>query len=165
MAAKIISATGTGKMTAYAKRGVSQSMYDRGSAFIAAAILLRRHANSEAHHYVVLHLLCQGIEVTLKGLLLLANYDSYQPQLKSILGHHLRKITDTALVEYRMHPLRPEIAAELDALDNLYSKHLLRYANGLVFFIDPGTIPYRRVFTRLYAVMKLVERAKRTADI
>ena len=42
-------------MSAYAKRGVSQSMYDRGSAFAAAALLLRRHANSEAHDYAVLN--------------------------------------------------------------------------------------------------------------
>ena len=44
-----------------AKPKIAQSMYDKGKNFIGAAILLRRLGRQT--EYVVLHLICQGMEV------------------------------------------------------------------------------------------------------
>lgn len=59
------------------KRYGAGSMYLNGKAFIGEAILTSRQGSSEQTDYVVLHLLCQGIECTLKGLLLLRDYDRF----------------------------------------------------------------------------------------
>ena len=58
--------------TPYAKRLMADGHYRRGQHFIAAAILLRQHGG---HEYVVLHLLCQGVEIVLKAILLLRDFD------------------------------------------------------------------------------------------
>lgn len=58
----VISAVGHAQLTAHGKRLVASSMFAKGKAFLGAAILLRQKGGYE---FVVLHLLCQGIEVTL----------------------------------------------------------------------------------------------------
>jgi hypothetical protein len=57
--------------------------YQKGRYFIGAALLLRKHGGDE---YVVLHLLCQGVEIVLKALLLLHDFDKYRTLLKGY-GH------------------------------------------------------------------------------
>ena len=61
----IVSVAGTAHLSTHGKRVVAESMYAKGKAFLGAAILLR---SKNGHEYVVLHLLCHGIEITLKGL-------------------------------------------------------------------------------------------------
>lgn len=153
---EITSATGTVqlKLTAHGKRMVAESMYAKGKAFLGAAILLRQKGGYE---YVVLHLLCQGIEIVLKGLLLAVDYDKYKPKLKR-LGHDLLKITDAVTDAAGLSALRPSIRAEMESLNRLYSGHRLRYGSGYDILVDPSTIPIRQVLRRMAALLRLVER-------
>lgn len=133
-------------------------MYVKGKAFIGAAILLRQQGNSEQMDHVVLHLLCQGIEVTLKGLLLLRDYDRFIIRLRKPLGHNLFRVVKEASTAYGLKPSRRDVEDELCTLSNLYSQHLLRYGSGYDIFVDPRTISRERTFRRLAAVIRLTER-------
>jgi hypothetical protein len=145
-------------LSRYGKRAIAASMYGKGKAFIAAAILLGRQSNSESTDYVVLHLLCHGIEVTLKGLLLLCDYDRFIARLHKPLGHNLFKVAKEASTAYGLKPPRRDLDGELRALSSLYSKHLLRYGSGYDISVDPRTIPRERVFRRLGALIRLADR-------
>jgi len=138
----------------HGKRMVAESMYAKGKAFLGAAVLLRRNGGYE---YVVLHLLCQGIEIVLKGLLLAIDYDTFKPKLKQY-GHNLLSVTDAATSAAGLSPLRPNIRAEMDALNQLYSRHLLRYGSGYDILVNPSTIPNRLVLRRIVALLRLIER-------
>jgi hypothetical protein len=126
-------------------------MYHKGKGFIGAAILLSHH---EGHEYVVLHLLCQGIENTLKGLLLLKNYDAYQPRLKRTLRHNLEAISAEATLAFNLNPIRPNVASQLHRLNSLYSRHLLRYGSFYDVLLDARTLPYDLVLRRLAAIFR-----------
>ena len=70
----MVGSTATLKLAPHGKRLVAQSMYSKGGAFIGAALLVRREAGYE---FVVLHLLCQGVEIIFKSLLLMLDYDKF----------------------------------------------------------------------------------------
>lgn len=150
----IVSISGTARLTAHGKRIVAESMYAKGKAFLGAAVLLRQMGGYE---YVVLHLLCQGIEIVLKGLLLAIDYDKFKPKLKQF-GHDLLKVTDAATAAAGFLALRPRVRAEIESLNRLYSCHLLRYGSGYDILVDPNTIPSRLVLRRMVALLRLVER-------
>jgi hypothetical protein len=120
----IHSAAATLKPTPYAKRMMALGHLRKGRHFIGAAMLLREKGGDE---YVVLHLLCQGIEIVLKAVLLLRDFDRYQPRLVRY-GHNLLDLASDALAEYNLHPLRAPVLDELKELDRLYSHHILRYS-------------------------------------
>lgn len=149
----IVSASVT-KLTAHGKRMVAESMYDKGKAFLGAAVLLRQKGGYE---YVVLHLLCQGIEIVLKGLLLAIDYDKFKPKLRQF-DHDLLKVTDAATAAAGFPALRPRIHAEMESLNRLYSRHLLCYGSGYDILVDPNTLPSRLVLRRMVALLRLVER-------
>lgn len=149
-----MSASGTARLTMHGKRMVAESMYAKGKAFLGAAVLLRRNGGYE---YVVLHLLCQGIEIVLKGLLLAIDYDTFKPKLKQY-GHNLLSVTDATTSAAGLLPLRPNLRAEMDALNQLYSRHLLRYGTGYDILVNPSTIPSRLVLRRMVALLRLIER-------
>ena len=153
---KIVSLKGTTHLTTHGKRLVAESMYAKGKDFLGAAILLRR---KKGYEYVVLHLLCQGIEVSLKGLLLIADYDKFNPQLKN-LGHNLVKAVEAASKVAGIKPLRPSVRAELETLSKLYSDHLLRYGSGYDILVNPTTISGNLVLHRMAAVLRIVERKR-----
>jgi hypothetical protein len=155
---RVVELSGHAFLSRYGKRQVAVSMYVKGKAFIGAAILLRRQGNAEQTDHVVLHLLCQGIEVTLKGLLLLRDYDRFIVRLRRPLGHNLFKVAKATSTAYGLKPLRRDLDDELRTLSNLYSQHLLRYGSGYDILVDPRTIPRERVFRRLAAVIRLAER-------
>ena len=152
--ATIVSAVGHAQLTTHGKRLVAASMYAKGKAFLGAAILLRQKGGYE---FVVLHLLCQGVEVTLKGLLLLIDHDKYKPRLRRI-GHNLLSASEATAKAAGLSPLKRDIRTELEVLSNLYSKHLLRYGSGYDILVDPSTIPSHRVLRRMGAVLRLAER-------
>lgn len=133
---------------------VAESMYVKGKAFLGAAVLLRQKGGYE---FVVLHLLCQGIEVVLKGLLLVIDYDKFKPKLKKF-GHDLLKITDAATSAASIPALRPRVRSEMESLNQLYSRHLLRYGSGYDILVDPTTIRSRLVLRRMIALLQLIER-------
>lgn len=132
----------------------AMSMYVKGKHFLGAAILLRRHGGNE---FVVLHLMCQGIEIALKGLLLLKDYDVYSPKLRRI-GHNLVRAADEARNCFGLHAMSPSIAEELQRLNSLYSQHMLRYGSVADIFFSPDSIQSQRVYRRMAAVIRLAER-------
>jgi hypothetical protein len=152
-------------LTQGGKRRVARSMYLKGKAFVGAAILLDRHAESEQIDYVVLHLLCQGIEVVLKGLLILKDYDKYIDRLQNSFGHKLPKIATEVSKEYNLKDMSAKLASEMRTLHDFYSKHRLRYGTVSDIFIDPRTISRTTVFCRIAATIRLAERELRRAQI
>jgi len=150
----IVTAAGVAKLTTHGKRMVTESMYAKGNAFLGAAILLRQMGGYE---YVVLHLICQGIEITLKGLLLAIDYDRFRPELKR-LSHNLLAVAEAVISVVGLAPMRPHLKSELEGLNRLYSQHLLRYGSVHDILVDPKTIPSKIVLRRMVAVLRLVKR-------
>ena len=140
--------------TPHGKRLIALSMCEKGKSFIGGALLLRKQGGYE---FVVLHLLCQGIEVLGKGYLLLQDYDKYKPQLRRI-GHDLDKLLREVEQVSGIHLLTNGVQLEITELSQLYSQHLLRYGSGMDVFIDPKTILSGRVLRRLVAVLRYADR-------
>jgi hypothetical protein len=150
---------GTMHATPLAKSLVARSMFRKGEGFIAAAELLsaRNHHGDEAFEWVALHLWCQGIEVALKGLLLLNDYDGNRPKLRKI-RHDLAAAADATLAAYGLNAMGVALDAELRALSNLYSLHLLRYGSNYDVLVRPQTVARERVRRRMFACFRLVHR-------
>lgn len=140
--------------TPHGKRLIALSMCEKGKSFMGAALLLR---NQGGYECVVLHLLCQGIEVLGKGYLLLQNYDKYEPQLRSI-GHNLDKLLREVEQVSGINLRARGVQTEVTELNQLYSQHLLRYGSGMDVLIDPKTISSDRVLRRLAAVLRYANR-------
>lgn len=152
---KVQLSTRPGTLTTAGKRRVAEAMYAKGKNFLGAAILLRKAGGYE---YTVLHLLCQGIEITLKSFLLFCDHDRYWPLLKRPFGHDLETLAGEVLDLFGLNPLRPPLSEELHDLAQLYESHNLRYASLLDVFIDPRMISSERVFQRIAAAVRLAER-------
>ena len=133
---------------------VARDMVVRGEHFAAAAILLKRHGG---HGYVWRHNFCQAVELVMKGLLLLRNFDGEWPRMRKY-GHRLVLLADAVAAAYNFRAPTGQLRAELEGLDSLYGAHLLRYASGLGALVNPDTIPYERVMIRLVAVQRLSRR-------
>jgi len=155
---------GHASLTSSGKQRVAISMYEKGTAFIGAYFLLHRTDGSESVDYVALHNLCQGIEIALKGLLLLSNYDLYKPRLK-LIGHDLNTVVSNCLETYGLKPMSADVGVELHALSNLYSKQLLRYGSGYDILVDPRTIQRDRVLRRIGAAVRLVKRELKRGEV
>lgn len=145
---------GTARPSKYGKWQLANAMYWKGKNFLEAAILLRQRGGYE---YVVLHLLCQGIEITLKSLLLFCDYDEYWPRLRGF-GHDLEAVTREVLKVFGLNPLRPPLLKELRSLNQAYMTHILRYASSSDLLIAPGTISSHRILRRTMAALRLAER-------
>lgn len=146
--------SGVGHLTIHGKRMVAESMYVKGKSFIGAALLLRRR---QGYEYVVLHLLGQGIEITLKGLLLIKNYDKYKGKLKKF-GHNIENLVEVARKEFIVHSMRPALEAELKQLSSLYSSQRLRYGTFYDVLVNPETIQSRLTLRKITAVVRLADR-------
>lgn len=155
---QIISTTAVATITNSGKRLTALSMYGKGKAFIGSHLLLSRQPTSEPTEYVSLHLLGQGVEVTLKAFLLLLDYDKYIVQLCIPLGHNLVKTAETAISAFDLKPMRPALKAELESLNKPYSKHMLRYGNIGDIFIAPSSIHCNRILRRIAAATRLANR-------
>ena len=97
----VLATTGPWRLSKHGREYVASSMYAKGKAFIASALLLKRNGGSQ---FVVLHLFCQGVEILLKSLLLLIDYGKFNLKLKS-LGHDLVKVTDALIAELKLNKL------------------------------------------------------------
>jgi hypothetical protein len=178
----VVSASAFLSLAPHGKLVNADSMYLKGKAFIVAAVLLERHqrerqASSDETDYVFLHLLCQGIELVLKGLLLRKDYDKYivrltdnkylnqrygKPLRKDILGHNLLKIADEALRAYKLNSMRGALKGQLSYLSKMYLEHRLRYGSGILAD-DPHTIQHDKIVRRLLAINRLTEKYRRAA--
>jgi HEPN domain-containing protein len=141
------------RLTTYAKNLLARRWYTRGENFIVSAMLLRKQAGDE---YVILHNLCQGIEIILKALLLMAAYDTYKPKLKGC-GHNLEKLADEVISTFKVRALPSEVMEELRQLNHFYVRHLLRYGSSLDLLVDPSTISSEAVLRKLMAVLRLTD--------
>jgi hypothetical protein len=149
------SAVGPFRLALGGKRAIARAMYARGTNFLGGSILLAR---AGGYHYVVLHLLCQGIECMLKGILLFADYDKHEPKLRSEYRHDLEELVAVVVAQFGRKPLRGRLSMELGQLSNLYQRHLLRYGTTRDIFIDPDSVRYERVLRRAIAIVRLVGR-------
>jgi hypothetical protein len=89
---KLTALAGKGVITTHGKELIARSMYEKGKGFIGAALLLRQQGGYE---YVVLHLVCQGLGIVMKALLLFKNYDFYSGRVKKDFHHDLKKLMTT----------------------------------------------------------------------
>jgi hypothetical protein len=144
-----------GELTVHGKYLVAGSMYAKGKNFLGAALLLHE---KKGYDFVVLHLLCQGIEITLKGLLLYKNYDKYWSKLKTAFGHDLKKLAAAAAAEFGVKAMKRGLLAELDHLNRIYSTHRLRYGTSYDILVNPETIPRRDVLRKIASVIRLADR-------
>ena len=142
-------------LSTHGRRVVAESMYEKGKSFIGAALLLRQRRGYE---YVVLHLLCQGIEITLKGLLLMKNYDNHAGKLRHHYGHKIMVLAEAATSEFDVRPMRPALTAELEMLSTLYSRHRLRYGTVYDVLVNPATISSTLALRKMRAVIRLADR-------
>jgi hypothetical protein len=125
------------QLTRDIKKQIAHCVFHKGKNFLWAAKLLEEKGG---YHSVVLHLLCQGFELIIKGLLLMQNYDNYKPRLKS-MGHNLIKGVKTLNEFVAKSPkIDEETMSELENLNVFYRKHLFRYDNLSEFLKDPKTI-------------------------
>jgi hypothetical protein len=141
--------------TAHGKRLMALALYRRGKSFIGAAVLLDQQPGAD--RYVVLHLLCQGVEIILKALLLLSDYEKYIKQQRRH-EHDLNRVVAVAIKAFGLRPMRPKLTQEVQALNNFYSRHLLRYDGLHDILIDPASIESNRMFRRIAAVLRITER-------
>jgi len=140
--------------TPIAKRRYALSMLKKGQNFLGAAVLLRGQGGYE---WVVLHLACQGLEIVLKAVLLLKDFDRYKEELRKF-GHNLESVTAEVLAISRLHPIRAELASELRYLNSFYARHLLRYGSFFDILIDPREIQSDRILRRITAGLRLIDR-------
>jgi hypothetical protein len=115
-----------GTLTPHGKRYVAGTLFEKGKSFLRASARLQQE---DGYRFVVLHLLCQGMEIILKSFLLYSNYDKYIGQLKKI-GHDLEKLAEICSKEYKVKIGRQEMIEELAGLNALYQDHILRYGYG-----------------------------------
>jgi hypothetical protein len=147
---------GKAHLTDYGKRAIARMMYDRGRGFAGAAGLLSKQ--KVGHDYVVLHLLCQGMEIVLKAILLRVDFDHYQPRLRGF-GHDLAGLAVAVTMAAKRKPLRDSLVAELKVVSDLYKAHHLRYAGRFDMFVHPDTVPTRRITLAFIALGAFVDRA------
>jgi hypothetical protein len=132
---------------------IARSMLDKGRGFAGAALLLRKQTGPA---FVVLHLLCQGLEIIWKAGLLLRSYKRYKPVLK-VFSHDLTKSGSAFQMEYGLAIDAPTMK-QLRALNQLYKQHWLRYATGYDILVNPRTIESEKVWELLGASIELIDR-------
>jgi hypothetical protein len=141
--------------TKHGKRRIAQSMYQRGLSFIGASVLLQQKAG---YSFVCAHLMCQGLEIVLKSLLLFNDYDKYLPKLDNKFSHNLVRLANKASQIYGLKPMRLPLRDELDTMNNLYKSHFLRYGDARDLFLDPNSIHDKLLVRRVIALVRLANR-------
>jgi hypothetical protein len=138
------------------KRMIAKSRYHRGMLYLQAAALLQGHSG---YSYVVGQLICQSREIILKALILLKDYDKYEPQLPyRPYGHNLVRLSEEASLLYNLPIMRKSLRQELEELNELYKSQFLRYGDARDFLVDPNTIKDTRVISRFRACLRVAER-------
>lgn len=143
------------KPTQYARKLESKIMYEKGKSFITSYILLKRQ---NGHPLVCIHLLCQGIEIIMKSLLLIHDYDKYKNSKNKKIGHNITKSINHVISAYQLKPIKPLLTKELDILTHYYNNNLLRYGSQHDIFIDVSTIEYENVLKKVLAIMRLADK-------
>jgi hypothetical protein len=147
-------------LTNSGKKLMAARGYEKGKAFIGASLLLSRKGSAENFEYVSLHLLCQGVEIILKSLLLFQDFNKYYPMLqdkRKLKNHDLCKIAEEACRAYKIR-FRPAVKTELKELSVRFASGDLRYPGLYDIFIAPSTIPHRNIFRWIAAIVRIANR-------
>jgi hypothetical protein len=160
---QIVSVAAVATITSHGKWLIAASMYGKGKAFVGAHLLVKQQIIDEPGQYVALNLLAQGVEVTLKSLLLFRDYDKYSPKLPNHFGHNLVNTACATLEAFALKPLREPLNRELVHLSDIYARHLLRYGNLGDIFVAPSSIPSDQVLRRVAAAIRLANRELKRA--
>jgi hypothetical protein len=144
-------------LTDYGRKLIAADMYSKGRGFVYAAILLSRAKGDPS---VELHLHCQGLEITLKAILLRIDFARYQPLLKTKFGHDIARLAREANRASGRRPFTGKLDAELQQLSELYRATVLRYAGLFSMMVAPETIPTKRVM-RMFAALMIGLESKR----
>lgn len=144
------------KKTTKGKQLAAWRFYLRGRQFIRVAFTLDQDDPGDG--YVVRHLLCQGVELILKALLLRKNYDKYRPLLrKAPFGHDLLGLLNEVKQLYIVK-LEPELLADITKLNSFFKTHLFRYSDIEAFLSPAETFPIRRCLEKLLDLMQVMDR-------
>lgn len=147
------------KRTAKGKQFSAWQFYLRGRQFIRAALALDQDDPGDG--YVVRHLLCQGIELILKALLLRKNYNNYFPLLsKKKYGHNLIALLDEVARLYKVK-VAPDLLVDLRKLNSFFKAHLFRYSDIEAMFSPATSFPITRTLEKLLPLMKAMDRRMR----
>ena len=132
-------------------------MFGKGCAFFAGYILLRKASKSEPTEYVALQNLGQSVEIILKSLLLIKDYDKYKPLFgkKNGFGHDLSKLSYEVNKVYRKSPLSRQSVSQIQLFNKFYCSHRLRYGTGVDLFISPSLISRTRIVRLLGNIIKI----------
>lgn len=150
-------AAGQGIWTGRGRDRIAFGMSEKGRAFVGSAMLLKQHGGSE---FVVLHLLCQGIEILGKGYLLSVDYDTYTlDRLRKKYGHDLLKLLREVEKVSGLSLLKGPVHGQVQELSALYSDNRLRYGSGFDVLTYPGTASSSAVLRRLAAVLRYADRS------
>ena len=141
----------------HGKRLVAQAMYWRGCEFLQASVLLQNHSG---YSFVCTHLMCQGLEIVLKSLLLFRDYDKYRPILHK-LRHNFVHLADEVSSIYALKPMSKDLRNEIVTLNNLYKTHFLRYGDARDLTFDPNSIQDTHLTKKVVAWMRLGRRQLR----
>ena len=109
---------------------ITVPMFEKGRSFVMAGGLVKAY---EGHHFVCLHLLCQGLECIGKSLLLAHDYDKYQPILRNDYGHDLEVLIAEVDRNGGSAFFSEAAAKELSGLNSFYKRHMLRYGDLMDF--------------------------------
>ena len=122
------------KLTKGGKALRAKQFLDYGLKFYGAAILLRKNNYDGT---VTKHLVCQSLEILLKGILLKFDFDKYNGGELKKIGHDL----DKCLKDYKKYhnefgvEVNNEVERQIKKINPLYKKHCLRYATILSLFV------------------------------
>lgn len=133
---------GSVNLTAFGKKELARHMYFKGRQFLFAALLLNEKIG---RNYVYLHLICQGLEISLKSALIYRDYDKYFPILATKYRHDLVKIYNDYLHVFDSKFNDEELLQELSFLNDFYKNNKLRYASSIDILVDSETIETERV--------------------
>lgn len=109
---------------------ITVPMFEKGRSFVMAGGLVKAY---EGHHFVYLHLLCQGLECIGKSLLLAHDYNKYQLVLRNDYGHDLEVLIAEVDQNAGCIFFSEAAARELSGLNGFYKRHMLRYGDLLDF--------------------------------
>ncbi|WP_314972632.1 hypothetical protein [Comamonas testosteroni] len=144
------------KMTPEGKFRGAQQLYLRGKQFWVAAVLIDDKYYGDG--YVVRHLMCQAIELVLKSLLLIQDYDKYDPMLRKNFGHDLLELSKETCSIYGI-AMRAPLEMELNRLNGFFKKHHFRYAYKVEpIFFPANTFPIEHVRRRMRTMLRLADK-------
>lgn len=155
-ASKIVNIEGQLKLTAFGKKLKGSIMFSKGKEFIGASILLKQQQENSS--FVQIYLLLQGIEVLLKGVLLMEDFDKYSGEvLKKKFHHNIPKLISEVKGLYKISRLDSKFESAINALLSTNPWVGLRYAWAVDFFLDPMEYEVEMVYKKIIQTIKAVE--------